>query len=138
MPTERQIQKAIEFCAATMDRFQAARRMPYASIEMAAETQAQAFWILHLASRSPSAADRVLRSVEDELVSRYGRDIGGRLNREFLQAFDSFGTSLLEASMEDSMRIHANGNGNGNGNGKGSSIPNSRERSDPIEAESHP
>jgi len=110
--------------------------MPYASIEMPTGTQANASWILQLASRSPSAADRVLRSVEDELVFRYGRDIGGKLNREFLQAFDSFGSSLLEASTEDSSRISPNGNGNTNG--KVASIPNSREHSDPFEAESHP
>jgi len=135
MPTERQIQKAIEFCTATMERYQASRRMRYAAIEMIAETQAHASWIMNFHGQSPMTAERILRSVEDELVSRFGRDIGGRLNREFLQAFHSFGTSLLEASIETS-RI--NSNGNGNANGKAASIPNPWERSDPFEVESHP
>jgi len=136
MPTERQIEKAIEFCTATMERYQASRRMRYAAIEMIAETQAHASWIMNFHGQSPMTAERILRSVEDELVSRYGRDIGGRLNREFLQAFDSFGTSLLEASIENTTRINANGNGNGTV--KAACIPNSREHPDPFEVESHP
>ena len=130
MPTGRQIQKAFEFFAATMNRYQTARRMPYATIDWIVETETSASSILNLATQSTSAAERILRSVKDELVSRYGRDIGGKLNSEFLQAFDSFGTSLLKASMEGSAGISPNG--------EAANVSNTRERLETIEVESHP
>jgi hypothetical protein len=130
MLTERQMQKAIEFCTATMHRYQAGRRMRHASIEMIAETQAHASWILNFAGQSPSDTDHILRSVEDELVSRYGRDVGGRLTSEFLQAFDSFSTSLLNASMQDGVRFAPDE--------KAAYFPISREHSHPNELESQP
>jgi hypothetical protein len=131
VPTERQIQKAIDFCAATMVRFHAARarRTRYATIEMIAETQAHAAWILDLGLQSEETAERIFRSVEEELVSRYGDEVGGGLHKDFLKAFDDFSSSLLQASGPR--------NGMAAANGESARIPDPRERAEMFDPNSH-
>ncbi len=70
--------------------------MRHATIKMVAETQAHAAWIWDLGMRPDETIGHILRPVEAELIARYGHDVGGRLNREFLKAFGAFGAGLIE------------------------------------------
>ncbi len=62
-----------------------------ATTEMVAEIQAVAEEVKKLSLGIDVVAERVFRPVEAELFVRYGHELGVRMNRQFLTAFEGHG-----------------------------------------------
>jgi len=130
--TARQIQETIDFCVATMVRFQDARRTRHTTIQMIAETQAHAAWILDLGMQSGETAERIFRPIEAALIARYGPEVGNGLNSEFLKTFDAFGINAPLALTEGKATAGSNGD---SGSGPGHREPS--EALDPASGSRH-
>ncbi len=52
-------------------------------------------WLMELDPPPDVTEERVLRVVEVTLLARYGHEVGQRLNREFVEAFEECGMPLI-------------------------------------------
>jgi hypothetical protein len=83
--TERQVQETIGRCVSAMVDYHDNGR---ASERMVAEVQLVAGFVEELDLSMGGANWRIIGPVEDELIARFGREIGARLIAEFVKAFD--------------------------------------------------
>jgi len=97
VPAERQIQETIARCVGIMVWFHNAVRTPQTNGLMTAEIRVMAGWVAEWGMGQVEVDGLILRPVEAELHARYGHELGPRLNRLFLEAFDG-----LDASCERS------------------------------------
>jgi len=97
VPTERQIQETVARCVGIMVSFHNAARTPQAQELMTAEIRIMADSVAEWSMGVAEVDGLILRPVEAELHARYGLELGPRLNRLFLEAFDD-----LDASCERS------------------------------------
>jgi len=97
VPTERQIQETVARCVGIMVYFHNAARTPQAKELMTAEIRFMADSVAEWCMGEAKADRLIFRPVEAELHARYGHELGPRLNRLFLEAFDD-----LDASCEHS------------------------------------
>jgi hypothetical protein len=87
MVTDRQIEELVARCVATLVYYQNLPQNRHALILLKAELRATASGVAELGLGAPQVAQRLLRPVEAELVSRYGPEHGGLLAAEFVRAF---------------------------------------------------
>lgn len=88
MFTDRQVQEAIAQAVSIMVGFHGDGRNPHCQEVMAAEVQVLTGWIFEAGLKPEEVERRILRAIGDELVARYGHEVGPRLNAEFLAVFD--------------------------------------------------
>ena len=87
--TERQIQETIARCVSIMVYFHNEERTPKVKAMMIAEVQTVVGFVgeLGLGLGSREVEERIVIPVEGELLTRYGHEVGRRLNAEFVSAF---------------------------------------------------
>lgn len=89
VPTERQLQETVARCVGIMVYFHNdPERTQRTKERMVAEVQVVAGWVVEMGLDHRQTDERVLCPVEAELIARYGHEVGPRLNRLFLEAFD--------------------------------------------------
>lgn len=93
MATEREIQETIARSVAIMVCFHNSEKTKRAGAMMVSEVQTVAGMVLELDLGVGETDDCILRPVEQELLMRYGHEVGPRLNTEFLKAFESLDAS---------------------------------------------
>ena len=95
MATERQIQELIARCVSIVVFFHNSPKTSKMRTMMVAEVQAVARSAEELGMGDRAKDERILLSVESELLARYGQEVGRRLNAEFARAFRGSGMPVL-------------------------------------------
>jgi hypothetical protein len=89
MATERQIQETIARCVSAMAYYHDSERSPKSDEHMIAEVQVIAGFVKELGFSESGVAWRIIRTVESDLIDRYGYEVGPRLSAQFIGAFES-------------------------------------------------
>lgn len=84
---ERQIQETIARCVSCMVFHYNVKKTPKGKAQTVAELGAIAEMVKEFELRAGEVNDRILGPVESELVTRYGREVGGDLYADFAKAF---------------------------------------------------
>ncbi|MHC5537014.1 hypothetical protein ACYOEI_01930 [Singulisphaera rosea] len=103
MVTEQQVRGTINCCLATLDRYHDAERLSRSKAMMAAEVAVAVGWVSEWGISLGDAAELIARPVEWRLLSRYGHEIGTRLDAEFTEAFE---LALAEARQPEFAARH--------------------------------
>ena len=90
-PTYRHIQQTIARCVSIMASYHDGERTPRATELLAAEVQVVAGWVMEWEQWPRKTRDSILRPVEAELLTLYGREDGGRLSALFRESFERLG-----------------------------------------------
>jgi hypothetical protein len=93
VPTERQLQETVARCVGIMAYFHNAARTRQATELMDAEVRDMAGRVAEWDMGAVEVDGLILRPVREELHARYGHELGPRLNRLFLEAFDGLDAS---------------------------------------------
>jgi len=104
MTIERQAQRAVALCMDILNRYRAGEKTAVARATMASEIQTIADWALQSDFEPAQTDEQILRPVEASLLARYGHELGPRLNRQFLAAFEAVGTLDPMSHLEYSTR----------------------------------
>ena len=84
---ERQLRETIARCVSCMVFHHNVRKTPKGKAQTVAELGAIADMVRDIELRAGEVNDRILGPVEAELVTRYGREVGGDLYADFAKAF---------------------------------------------------
>jgi len=101
--TEEQVRETVDCCLATLDRYHDAERRSDARAIMAAEVAVAVGWLSEWGLSLGEAVDLIAVPVGETLVSRYGHEVGRRLDSEFMGAFE---LALADARQSDFAGTH--------------------------------
>ena len=95
MSIQHQLCNAAACCLSTLQRYHDAERTAAAKARMAAEVELLIGYLLEL-DLSPGMAEAgVLKPVGTQLVTRYGHEVGRRLDAEFMKVFEGAGMPMI-------------------------------------------
>jgi hypothetical protein len=89
MVSDRQVRETVARCVSTMVYYHNSERCRETAGQMAAEVQVIAGFVEEWGFDAAKINARVFRPVEDELIARYGHEVGPRMLGEFIDAFES-------------------------------------------------
>ena len=89
------LHEAAARCFSILRRYHQAERTAAAKALMAAEVATLVGWLLEIRLPAGAAERGILDPVEDHLLTRYGHEVGRRLNGEFIEAFEHAGMGLI-------------------------------------------
>ena len=95
MKIQHQLRLAAARCLALLQRYHDGERTVAAREKMVAEVEVVIGWLLELGLPAGVTEDGLLGPVEMCLLDRYGHELGQRLNREFVEAFEGSGMPLV-------------------------------------------
>jgi hypothetical protein len=87
------VQEAVARFFSILVEYHDAVRTPAARSQMVAEVRAVVEGIVVMGLGIGETDSLVLRPVEAELLARYGPEVGTRINAEFVEAFEGWGTT---------------------------------------------
>ena len=89
MPIERALSETVARCVGVVVYYYNVERTSRSRRVMSSEIGEAVGWLAGSGLDGRALDDAVVEPVEEELMARFGHEVGSRLNREFVRAFDA-------------------------------------------------